>query len=208
MSYILGALKKADQERRRENDVKISDWDQDSWDDPTPADNTSHWLLGLVGFGLVMVLAVFGFVAFQVLETVPTAQPVAAVESEAIESEPVAVRGAVRVEAATMPLESDQYPADAPVASANRIEQQAGMEKTHLDQSPDPGQADLADQPNMPDFSGHLYFPGNSGLSRVFANSSSYREGDTINGYRVEQILEDELVLSKGEQEIRINMRN
>ncbi|MEQ8953182.1 MAG: hypothetical protein RL120_03545 [Gammaproteobacteria bacterium] len=41
-------------------------------------------------------------------------------------------------------------------------------------------------------------------MSRVFASSSSYREGELINGYRVEQILEEELVLSKDGEELRI----
>ncbi|MEQ8953183.1 MAG: hypothetical protein RL120_03550 [Gammaproteobacteria bacterium] len=79
MSYILGALKKADQERRRESDVKLADWDQDAWNDPTPADNSSRWLIGLATAGLVVVLVVFGFVAFRVLESVPQSQPLALV---------------------------------------------------------------------------------------------------------------------------------
>jgi len=82
------------------------------------------------------------------------------------------------------------------------------MEKAFSIQDVSSDQDELDNQSVMPNFSGHLYFPGNSRLSRVFANSSTYREGETISGYRIEQILEDELVLSDGEQEIRINMRN
>ena len=209
MSYILGALKKADQERRRESDVKISDWDQDFWNDPTPADNTSRWLIGLVGFGMVLVLIVFGFVAFRVLEAVPPAAPVAAVESEAIEGGQTEARAGVD----EMPTGSKPYPSEATIASATLGQQevnnqQGEMEKAFSIQDVSSDQDELDNQSVMPNFSGHLYFPGNSRLSRVFANSSTYREGETISGYRIEQILEDELVLSDGEQEIRINMRN
>ena len=209
MSYILGALKKADQERRRESDVRIADWDQDSWDDPTSTDNTSRWLIGLVVFVLVLVLSVFGFIAFRVLEAVAPDRTVVAETSEPMAAGESPTGGVA------------QNPADATLAATNRIEQQeANASEAEMAQPSPASSSGLGsgsssvrseppvDQSFMPDFSGHLYFPGNSGLSRVFANSSSYREGDTINGYRVEQILEDELVLSNGEQEIRINMRN
>ncbi|MEQ9210241.1 MAG: hypothetical protein RLN96_10435, partial [Pseudomonadales bacterium] len=145
MSYILGALKKADQERRRESDVKLADWDQDAWNDPTPADNSSRWLIGLATAGLVVVLVVFGFVAFRVLESVPQSQPLALVEDA-----------------------SSKIASDLPHAAVVANEQQpaSAVNQRELEE-PFEDASDVATEPeseDLPEFSGHLYFPGNPGM--------------------------------------------
>lgn len=189
MSYILGALKKADRERRRETEVKVADWDQDAWSDPTPADNTSRWLIGLATTGLILVLAVFGFVAFRVLESVPQSQPHTAAEDAS-------------------PNISPDFPA-ADVATNEEQQLPVSAVDQRVEEGSFEGAADEASESvseALPEFSGHLYFPGNPAMSRIFAGSSSYREGELINGYRVEQILEEQLVLSKDGEEIRIGL--
>lgn len=188
MSYILGALKKADRERRRESEVRIADWDQDAWNDPTPADNTSRWLIGLAAAGLILVLAISGFVAFRVLETVPQSQPLAAVEDASPDTSP-------DFSAADIAANEEQQ---LPVSAVDQRVEEGSFERAADVPKPE--------SEGLPEFSGHLYFPGNPAMSRVFANSSSYREGELIDGYRVEQILEEELVVSKDGEEIRIGL--
>lgn len=197
MSYILGALKKADQERRRASEVKISDWDQDAWDDPTPADNTARWLIGSVVVGLILVVLVFSFVAFRVLEAVPPRYSVDTADETSSDGVPEEVLSTESAAVQNTEL-SLQGVTDAAVPE-NTLRQEQ-LQEANSDQ---PEKAE-----SLPEFSGHLYFPGNPGLSRVFANSASYTEGDTVNGYRIDQIGEEILVLSRDGEQVRVNLRN
>lgn len=193
MSYILGALKKADRERRRASEVKIADWDQDAWEDPTPVDHTARWLIGSVVAGLVVVSSVFGFVAYQVLEAVPQDSSIS------VEGNTLAMRDLEDVpvsERSTVIDQQETFMEEPVEESADQVELQR--------QGQEPPVTDGA----LPEFSGHLYFPGNPGMSRVFANSSSYKEGEIVNGYRIEQIGEQMLMLSKDGEQVRINLRN
>jgi hypothetical protein len=196
MSYILGALKKADQERRRSSETRLADWDQDEWDDPTPKDYTIRWLIGIVLVGLALVLSIFGFVAFRVLETVPQNSAMSIEQNRPVTQLPES-------EAEVSSYPDNDVQAGLPMEKLEEGIAQSGMSGQDMGEEESSGSAEA-----LPDFSGHLYFPGNPGLSRVFANASSYTEGELIDGYRIEQIGEQAVLLSKDGEQVRINLRN
>jgi len=158
MSYILGALKKADQERRRESEVKIADWDQDSWNDPTPSDYTSRWLVGLATAGLIFVLVVFGFVALRVLETVPKSQPTSVVESS-----PSSMTTDLPEPYSMAASEQEQIS-----EAAEKLVVQTEVQKNRYAEAANVV-GEQPDSAGLPEFSGHLYFPGNPGMSLVLS---------------------------------------
>lgn len=195
MSYILGALKKAEKERRRDRGLDLNDWDQDSWNQAGQSGSQNSLLLWMVSATLLVVLVIFAWLAYRIIGASPqttstqapvieSASPVVEVISKEIDQES---KESIRVE----PTEIVPV-----IIEVN----EAALE---------PGNADYgaqADEAVLPEFSGHIYFPGNSSLSRVFSGADSYREGDLISAYRVKEILEREVILENQGREFTVKL--
>ena len=182
MSYILGALKKAEKDRRRERSLDLNDWDQENWDNPAAKTKENHLLLWFVMIILLLLILIIGWLAYQVMGQGSGA-------NLAQDSQP-------------------QYQAQlqsSPVTSQPPSTQVRESQNTQIVQTVQ--SASVAVSQELPEFTGHIYFAGNSHLSRVFAGSITYREGDLVSGYRIEQILESELVLSRAGEETRIELK-
>lgn len=190
MSYILGALKKAEKDRRRERSLDLNDWDQESWDNPAAKSQDNHLLLWIMMVTLLLLVLMIGWLAFKVMGDQHT--PSVQTSSSAIYEAPV--RQALP--APSTPQRQTEDFNERPRAQVNQ---------------PTAASQDLevvASTPteSLPDFTGHIFFAGNSQLSRVFSGSVSYREGDTVSGYLIEDILEEELVLSRQGEEVRVDL--
>jgi len=79
-----------------------------------------------------------------------------------------------------------------PTPSAQVTDIQAATSQTTMsDRSNQPVTEDI----DLPKFSGHMYFPANKTLSRVFSEGGSYKEGQQLGRFLVESIEELNVVL-------------
>ena len=168
MSYILGALSKAEKDRKRDRALDLQDWDQQAWEPPECAEPSKNRLLWLICLILLLVLVLFVWLAYQIILSPSTQIPQS--ESPAVQQ---LIPSAAKPTSTTMQL-------------------------------PQNAQADVPAPQTLPAFSGSIYFPNKPSLSRVFSGAKSLRERDMINGYRIEEIAEQQVLLSLGAQRFTV----
>lgn len=226
MSYILGALKKAENERKPEKELDFNNWDQKDWVRPSQPKTQNNQILYVLLSALLLVLIIFSFLAYRILiKPAPVAAdnpvPTAAIR-EVHTSKPAAMGiEDARVEQA-VPVYISPYQQQAQPASVPKEPPKTSAPMVKLDKRPEPtmslnqdsnrgsGSSQAAtslnriNPPDLPEFSGHIYFANNSRLSRVFSGSNSFREGETVGGYRIKSIREGEVLLDYQGQEFRV----
>lgn len=204
MSYILGALKKAEKERKRDRSLNLEDWDQEEWNKPKEPSITNNLMLYLVLAMLMFVLIIFSWLAYRILIT-PNQATYSDASTEQAGSAQIDTREVEQKER----IESDQI-IDAssdevvPVYVDSPSDTQATSVTENSRQSASPQKSSSSAE--LPEFSGHIYFPNNARLSRVFSGSNAYREDEMVGGYRVEEIREGEVLLSLGGKEFVVEL--
>ncbi len=165
MSYILGALKKAERERKREREdgeYAEVDWNSNAWDSPNVKSNQNIW------FRYALVAAVLLFLAvlylLWVLANNNSPNSVVAIDSAAVNKIPEKqFQAPVEIsDNVIVPIDHSvtaQVSAEAPVSAGS---------------------------PNLPNITGHLYVSDDESLSRIFSDKGFYRVG---------HVFEDGLVL-------------
>lgn len=189
MSYILGALKRAEKERAGDKPVSLNEWNRDDWDQLESEKGGSKLLLWLVSFTLISVLIIFAVLAYKIMSAAP--EQVASTESE------WQTGSADRFGTDRREIDSGgQNAGSKPEIDAVQLNQAevvpVFVDLTKAVDVP----SEIQSRPEFPEFSGHMYFPNSAQLSRVFSGASSYRQGETIEGYLIAEIEEAEVVLS------------
>ena len=186
MSYILGALKKAEKERKSDKPLDFDNWDKQEWTTPSESNSGSYLLVYVSGAVLVLMLVLLCWLAYKVV----------------IKPEPVYVP-----EANHQAAETTQQVAPAKVIDVSEEEVQSVSEASQPEPvqsvQPEPGS-----RPALPSFSGHIYFSNNKSLSRVFSGADAYREGQEVGGYLVERIENRGFWVSFDGEEFFIRLEN
>lgn len=171
MSYILSALRRAEQDRKRSKERADQAWDQEDWAAPAPA-KTSNRFVGLLGAMVLLLLLLLAAIIFWVFRTETADMPVVSGSSLVAVQEPFAEEKA--------PASIDRStPQNEPVVR--------------------PSLADTADAAvSLPVVTGHLYVASNESLSRLFGEQGTYRVGHRFtNGLVLISISEKRAVFEK-----------
>lgn len=229
MSYILGALKKAEKDRKRDQALDLDSWDQDDWSRPGETHPDNNIILYAVLSTLMLVLILFAWLAYELLimpqqAVVPSSQvtvnrggqaPVTmdVIDARTEEVVPVYVEPEsteVPLQAAEPVKEVEKPYATSIVVKTGQADQTAApvISRSKAPQEARKIPATSTKRPALPTFSGHIYFPNNHRLSRVFSGPNSYREGDEVEGYLIERIGEGVAVLSFAGKEYRVKLAN
>lgn len=190
MSYILGALKKAESDRARDRGVQLDTWNQDEWDEPKPRIQNKGLMISvvIVIFLLVLVVAMLAFqLVFTNIKSTTTAETQ---RIQSISADQNDLASAAEIDS-TERVDSNSVEA-VYIAAQDSVKRQGSSFGSPVDSLMDDKQVDAA----PPTFSGHMYFPSNRTLSRVFSDSGSHREGELIGRYKVERIEESRVFLS------------
>jgi len=217
MSYILGALKKAEKDRKHDKAVNLENWDQEDWSRPKEFGSDSNTMLFAILSVLMLVLILFSWLVYKVLimpnqtvlsPTVSEIEQVDPVRMEVIDaSSDDVIPVYVEPENTEIPLKTSPLIQRAPVKEASKPKVVSNSAKPIETTKRETNQPSVV-RPELPKFSGHIYFPNNDRLSRVFSGPNSYREGDEVEGYLVERIGEGVVVLSFAGKEFRIKLAN
>lgn len=185
MSYILGALRKADQERKRSSDINLDDWDNDDWNSRDDTQGLNTWLKILLSVIACILVAIF-ILLWVLLNGAPGsalagAEPVVVLEEPSARPED-AREGGAQADAVSLTTQIQE--------PAPQVEERQGFtEQASTTQQVEPT------MPSLPEISGHLYFRDDVSLNRIFSKAGSYRVGDSVAlGLVLVEITEDEAV--------------
>ena len=186
MSYILNALKKAEQDRLREEPQDLDDFVNSGWDpyEKTRQRSATYWL----PIGIVVIAAglFYGFVNLTPeVEVVPSAS-VAKIET-------VLEASSISVAAGEEYLGEEHLVTDKPAVSNND-------ETTRVTTVSNP----------LPDvtIAGHIFIRTGSRLNQIFVGERTYHVGDKLDpNWVIEAINSDSLELRSGTQTTELPLR-
>ena len=211
MSYILGALKKAEKERKRDQAPGFDHWNREEWAKPGGSGPGGKLVLYATLLALMLALIIFAWLAYKILilpnrTTSPAPEEVDRTEPARMGSVNPRSEEVVPVYADTeLPVvvgRPGRTPGKVSVKEAPQGEPRA----TNRIASPKSTGINRSYAP--PTFSGHIYFSNQNHLSRVFSGSESYREGDEVDGYLIERIGETQVLLSRGGKNVSVELVN
>ena len=205
MSYILGALKKAEKERKSDKPLDFDNWDKQEWSTPSESSAGSYLLVYVSGAVLVLMLALLCWLAYKVVIKpepvyVPEANHQAAETTQQVAPAKVIDVSEEEVQTVYTEPEDNLAPASSVVSQPVR---EASQPEPVQSVQPEP-----ASRPALPSFSGHIYFSNNKSLSRVFSGADAYREGQEVGGYLVERIENRGFWVSFDGEEFFIRLEN
>ena len=190
MSYILGALKKAERERKRDQPLQLEDWEQSHWPPPeSSSGNRVWWISGLILLSLIGLILLWMQLSTNASRLSVTEQTESQVDVSETADAPTIT-----------PLMSVSTPLPLPL---EKLPKEPQLQAVLVPSETENLTVEVEEPPR---FSGHLFFPDNSELNRVFSNGSSYRQGEIIDGYRIELIEEDEVLLTRGVENTRVRL--
>lgn len=196
MSYILGALSKAEKERKRDSGEELSDWDSKEWNAIEPSSGVGAGLkivallvVALLAAIFVLLWVLIGNLSSESVDSNP-ASPIQTVEQAALEVNPAIPNGAI--DPKFRELEMAPELVDDLEMTPNEIATES-----------------RALAPDIPVITGHLYVPTNESLSRIFAESGSFRVGHLFeDGLKLVSISEDQAIFEWGDQSYEIPLGN
>ena len=205
MSYILGALKKAEKERKSDKPLDFDNWDKQEWSTPSESSAGSYLLVYVSGAVLVLMLALLCWLAYKVvIKPALVNMPEANHRLDETGQQAVSA-GLIDVsEEAIQPVHIE--PEDSPAPASPIVRQPARAIR-----QPEPAQIaqpEPASRSVFPRFSGHIYFANNKSLSRVFSGADTYREGQQVGGYLIERIETRGVWVSLEGEEFFIRLEN
>ena len=165
MSYILGALSKADKERKGGASEDPKGWDNKAWD---ALEGKSGLNLGAkIAAGLVILLLAAIFLLLWILMgNLSSDSPESYIDDSKPNSEQIeASRFSVSQDTDQKNVEIDTAPMQ--INSASEFEVSADIQQDEVASS----------APNIPIITGHLHFPTNESLSKIFTASGAFRIG-------------------------------
>jgi len=208
MSYILGALKKAEKDRKHDKTVNLENWDQEDWSRPKEFGSDSNTMLFVILFSWLVYKVLIMPNQTVLSPTVSEIEQVDPVRMEVIDaSSDDVIPVYVEPENTEIPLKTSPLIQRALVKEASKPKVVSNSAKPIEPTKRETNQPSVV-RPELPKFSGHIYFPNNDRLSRVFSGPNSYREGDEVEGYLVERIGEGGVVLSFAGKEFRMKLAN
>lgn len=199
MSYILGALRKAEQERKGESETDFDDWNSDDWNTQEKKQGSGQWLW--IVLVVVVALLVAILVSLWLLLEQKTNDPelvISEAENYSIDKQ---IEDLANPEAQQTPQAVSQV-----VISQNpdaQITPKSPINQVEIDRSAVP--ADIG-EPDLPEITGHLFFPTDESLNKVFLDGGSYKVGDTVSpGLVIVEITNSEAVFEwKRQRQYRV----
>ena len=196
MSYILNALKKAEQDRLREEPQDLDDFVNSGWDpyEKTRQRSATYWL----PIGIVVIAAglFYGFVNLTPeVEVVPSA-PVAKIET-VLEASPISV-AAVEEYLGEELLVQELSVTELLVTGNSAVSNTDQITRVTTESTP------------LPDvtITGHIFIRAGSRLNQIFVGERTYHVGDKLDpNWVIESINSDSLELRSGTQTTELPLR-
>lgn len=189
MSFILSALRKAEQDRKRDSDVGSEDWNSADWN-ALDSSKPSKKAMGMV----FATLAALTFCVLILLWLLLRSDRPVNMPTFETSAEDVFVADSLSDEASNPESAPEQIN-----SISDNTEQ--GLE-TIPDQLNVTSVSILDDQrsdPVLPVVTGHLFFPSNTSLNRLFGVEGSYKVGHKFdNGLELMEITQYEAVFKQG----------
>ena len=197
MSYILGALRKAEKERKGDIAQQQSDveWDARTWDseETNPAVGIP-WLK----FALITVVCLFLVVSCFLWVWNKGGQFFLASSSQFSEKQ---------LESIQTHSEIAQGEVGSPVTVIEDVSEEVGKGRD-LGLNGREAKPTVSDAPHLPQITGHLYVPTNQSLSRIFSDAGSFRVGHVFeNGLVLESISESQATFGWRGRAYQIELR-
>ena len=204
MSYILSALRKADQDSKRREDPAGEHFDEAAWQAPTHELSTpvvSKWVIAVVGI-LIAIVVLLVWLLLSVNRPLsqraePSESSVAEARSPEARVEPAIVTNPeIRSDREAPTVTYSEHQTAAPVRAQAEPVSAAPTRITPIGTPP------RSDGPvKLPEISGHLYFVKEPGRSRLFGSGRTYRLGHEFeNGLRLTSITKSLAVFEKNGQ--------
>ena len=196
MSYILNALKKAEQDRLREEPQDLDDFVNSGWDpyEKTRQRSATYWL----PIGIVVIAAglFYGFANLTPeVEVVPSA-PVAKIET-VLEASPISV-AAVEEYLGEELLVQELSVTELLVTGNSAVSNTDQITRVTTESTP------------LPDvtITGHIFIRAGSRLNQIFVGERTYHVGDKLDpNWVIESINSDSLELRSGTQTTELPLR-
>ena len=196
MSYILNALKKAEQDRLREEPQDLDDFVNSGWDpyEKTRQRSATYWL----PIGIVVIAAglFYGFANLTPeVEVVPSA-PVAKIET-VLEASPISVAAVEEYLGEELLVQE---------LSVTELLVTGNSAVSNTDQIP---RVTTVSTP-LPDvtITGHIFIRASSRLNQIFVGERTYHVGDKLDpNWVIESINSDSLELRSGTQTTELPLR-
>ena len=201
MSYILNALKKAEQDRLREEPQDLDDFVNSGWDpyEKTRQRSATYWL----PIGIVVIAAglFYGFVNLTPeVEVVPSA-PVAKIET-VLEASPISVAAVEEYlgeELLVQELSVTELSVTELLVTGNSaVSNTDQITRVTTESTP------------LPDvtITGHIFIRAGSRLNQIFVGERTYHVGDKLDpNWVIESINSDSLELRSGTQTTELSLR-
>lgn len=175
MSYILSALRKAEKERKGGSQADADQWDAADWNSPATSSRTT-WVFKLTVAVATLLLAAVVILLWLLMHPLSESTDI---ESDIPSNDQVETIQLNTPVAGPVQLEIEEVP-DSP--SPELLQLSVSVE-------------DFVGDPELPTITGHLYFPANESLSRLFGETGSYREGHVFqNGLTLKSISQTQAV--------------